>query len=158
MLGLPWQFWGSWVYNCAAEYRGGVMTPPVPFGPFGPAFGDKHKGDDYAWGLGLTVGKNEEKGDWSASYSWTQIGMYAVPVIPGQGFTDNYLGGVNSQAHVISAKYNVDKFMTVGAAVIIAEPMQSAFYAPAMIAPLGIQGDQGQDSITTIRLEFNWEF
>lgn len=67
-------------------------------------------GDDMAWLVGLQVGQNKKKGDWSIKGDFRQIGLGAVdPNINDSDFADSYL---NQQGIKVQSIYNFTDFLT----------------------------------------------
>ena len=93
MMNLPWKAWGSWVRNCA----NGSQYENV-----------SGKAGRVAWGLGLRVGKNKQKGDFSVQYAWKYIGANSVSHL-----TQAVFGGPNRKGHSLLATYNYEDNMTV---------------------------------------------
>jgi hypothetical protein len=71
---------------------------------------NKSLGDNLAWALGLQVGQNKKKGDWSGLIEFRQIGLGAVDQnINGTDFADSY---ANQQGFKLSGTYNFTDFLT----------------------------------------------
>jgi hypothetical protein len=67
-------------------------------------------GDNLAWALGLQVGQNKKKGDWSGLVEFRQIGLGAVDQnINGTDFADSY---ANQEGFKLSLAYNFTDFLT----------------------------------------------
>jgi hypothetical protein len=67
-------------------------------------------GDNMAWLVGLQVGQNKKKGDWSIKGDFRQIGLAAVdPNINDSDFADSYL---NQQGIKVQSVYNFTDFLT----------------------------------------------
>jgi hypothetical protein len=66
--------------------------------------------DPLAWALGIQVGQNKKKGDWSGLAEFRQIGLGAVDQnINGTDFGDSY---ANQQGVKLSLAYNFTDFLT----------------------------------------------
>ena len=93
MMNLPWKAWGSFVRNCAngTQYAG-----------------LSGKSARNAWGIGLRIGKNKVKGDFSVQYAWKYIGANSVSHL-----TQAVFGGPNRKGHSLLATYNYEDNMTV---------------------------------------------
>ena len=115
MLDLPWQVFASWVHNCQDDY-----------GPNGTADRSNRNMSD-AFAIGMTVGQNKKKGDWSAGYTYAYIEDRAVMGI----LTDFYFGGPNQKGHILRGAYNIDDFLVVGASVYLTEAVHSYQYIPS---------------------------
>jgi hypothetical protein len=114
MFDLPFQTWVSWVHNCEENYAYNV-----------PGYADTDGQKDFensndAFGVGIKVGKNKKKGDWSVGYSYVYIEAHSVTPL-----TDSDFGGPNRQGHIFGGTYNIDDFLTVGGKMIINEPIHS---------------------------------
>jgi hypothetical protein len=71
---------------------------------------NKALGDNLAWALGLQVGQNKKKGDWSGLIEFRQIGLGAVDQdINGTDYADSY---ANQQGFKLSTAYNFTDFLT----------------------------------------------
>ena len=123
MFDQPWKAWGSWVNNCA----GTSQTPIAPVG------------QDTAWGIGIRVGKNKAKGDWSVEYAWKYIGANAVSHL-----TQAVFQGPNRKGHSLFARYNIDKKLTLHLGLWSTEPIK---YAAG-----------NDDRKFTTRVELLWKF
>lgn len=73
---------------------------------------DRDKGhssqDDYAWLVGLKVGENKKKGDWSVLGEWRQIGLGAVD--PNLNESDFALSELNTRGFKVGVRYNFTDF------------------------------------------------
>jgi hypothetical protein len=144
MFNLPWQVWFSWVRNCADDYS--VYKNPVAVFP-NPA-ADRHFQDDpNAYGVGIVIGENAKKGDWSANYSYLYEEYGSVIA----GLTDSDFAGPNRKGHVIGAKYNIDDFLTIGTTLFIKDPIHTN--------DNNIPGsNHNLDQITELLVDLTWEF
>ena len=108
--GLPWQVYVDWVHNC----RDGDTTP------------DFQNADD-GYALGVKVGKNKTKGDWSAGYQFKYIEMNSTPAIlnDSEFATDSAALGAttNVKGHVFKVKYNLTDFLIAGGNVFLVKPI-----------------------------------
>ena len=76
----------------------------------GVASQNRALGDNLAWALGLQVGQNKRKGDWSGLIEFRQIGLGAVDQnINGTDYADSY---ANQQGFKLSTAYNFTDFLT----------------------------------------------
>lgn len=96
-LGLPMSAYFDWIHNC----------------------GDKDSAEDYdnqnnGYAVGLKVGKNKRKGDWSAGYKYAYIEANATP----GAINDSDFGHANRKGHVWGATYNLTDSLTIGAKVL----------------------------------------
>jgi hypothetical protein len=118
MLDLPWQVWGTWVHNCADYYNENSVGDDVF--AIGYGFYDRHfKDKNDAFALGIKVGKNKKKGDWSAKVVYYYVQANAVS----PATTDSDYGGPNAKGWKMGGKYNIDDFLTVGATAFIFDPV-----------------------------------
>ncbi|KKK54717.1 hypothetical protein LCGC14_3081900, partial [marine sediment metagenome] len=137
MLNLPWQAWFSWVHNYADDYTTRKW-----------AASDRHFQDDPdAYGMGIKVGKNKKKGDWSTSYTylWEE---YASVI---RGFTDGFFGGPNRKGHILRGKYNIDDFLTIRARVFLTDPIHTNDNNINF-------SNHNLDQTTTFLLDLTWKF
>ena len=108
--GLPWQVYVDWVHNC----REGDTTA-------------SYKNSDDGYALGVKVGKNKKKGDWSAGYQFKYIEMNSTPAILNDAdfSTDGPLLGAttNVKGHVFKVKYNLTDFLAAGGNVFLVKPI-----------------------------------
>lgn len=96
--------------------------------------------EDLAYAIGLKVGQNKKKGDWSVGYQYKYIQANAVF----GAWNDADFGGTNSKGHVWAAKYNLTDFLTVGGKVFMTSPIQTDRWGGAVSADndvLTVQGD-----------------
>ena len=144
MLSLPWQVWGTWMHNCKDNYG----RQNVPSYEYERNFKDQ----DNAFALGLKVGQNKKKGDWSAGFDFYYVEGNAVPWFT----TDSNYGGPNAKGWKMHGKYNVDDFLTVGGELYVHNPIEGGTWgsSSAGIADPGY----GRDTTVTLRLLANWEF
>jgi len=122
MFKLPWCAYFDLVHNCEDDYPGGT---------------DDGEADD-GFAIGVQVGENEKKGDWSLAYKYARIERFCTPPLNDADF--NF---TNVQGHSIGAKYNLTDFLTVGAKV---------FVLRHIIAPI-----EDQNEITT-QVDIAWKF
>ncbi len=92
-----------------------------------------------AYAVGITIGKNKKKGDWSFSYAYKYIEANAVV---GQ-FNDSDFGHANRKGHVWGAEYNIDDFLTAGLTLFYTEP---------------IVGSSEGRTTTTVQADLVWKF
>ena len=108
--GLPWEVYFDWAHNNQDNQE----------------TADFENADD-GYALGVTVGKNKKRGDWSAGYQFKYIEFNATPAIlndsdfttdgPGLGATTNVKG------HVVRVAYNLTDFLTAGGNVFLVQPI-----------------------------------
>ncbi len=137
MLNLPWQAWFSWVHNYADDYTTRKW-----------AASDRHFQDDPdAYGMGIKVGKNKKKGDWSTSYTylWEE---YASVI---RGFTDGFFGGPNRKGHILRGKYNIDDFLTISCSLFLSDPIHTNDNNINF-------SNHNLDQTTTFQLDLIWKF
>ncbi len=140
MFSLPFKAWGTWVHNCDDTYPNYNTNPDS----------DRHfKNSNDAFGIGLKVGKNKKKGDWSASYTYIYEEMCSVPTLPGGfGLGDSDFGGPNRKGHVIGGNYNLDDFLTLGGKVFITDPIHSD----------GANWSTNEGNTVTVQVDMVWKF
>lgn len=147
MLNLPWQFWMSWAYNCAGNYgsnsKNTQMSNIFQAATGSPYVYDRNnKNGNGAIALGMKVGENKKKGDWSASYTYAYIEDQAVPAM----LTDFYFGGPNQKGWILRGAYNVDDFLVMG----------MSFYLTDAVNSNWITDKSGYTS--TLMLDMTWKF
>ncbi len=82
------------------------------------------QGGEYAWSLGLALGKLQKKGDWQATYQYKYIGANSVP----GAFNDSDFGGYNyggtdKAGNVIKLGYNLTDYLTLNGACYLVRPI-----------------------------------
>jgi hypothetical protein len=105
VLNLPMSVYGDWVKNLTAQR----LADPASRDAFGrPIPGPDERKE--AWALGLQVGENRKKGDWSVFYKYAYIQSDATVAY----FSDSDFGYGNRKGNVWGAQYNVTDYMTAG--------------------------------------------
>ena len=110
------------------------------------------QGGEYAWSLGLTLGKLVKKGDWQTSYQYKYIGANSVP----GAFNDSDFGGYNyggadKDGSVIKLGYNLTDYLTVNGACYLVRPITQR----NSIYTTGMQTDQ---SVRRFQLDMTYKF
>jgi hypothetical protein len=103
--GLPWQVYADWVHNNQENDQTADF---------------ENANDGYA--MGVKVGKNKKKGDWSVGYQYKYIEANATPGV----IIDADFGGTNRKGHVLKTGYNLTDFLTLGANAFFVEPVTSS--------------------------------
>ncbi len=124
---LPFEAYVDYVHNC--ENRMSVEN-------------DENMDDAIA--VGIKVGKNEKKGDWSVGYKYAYIEAFATPFF----FNDVDFNGTNTRGHVIRATYNLTDFLTVGGSIFMLQNISDS-------ATLG--ETSGAEEVTSI-VDLTWCF
>ena len=96
LFDLPWSVYIDYVHNCKN----------------GTGSGENQSQDD-GLAIGVKVGKNEKKGDWSAAYKWAYVETFCTP----SGIVDSEWGGTNSKGHSLWATYNLTDFLKARARI-----------------------------------------
>ncbi len=104
-FGLPMKAYFDFIHNCGNE-------DPTP----------GYGGQDNGYAVGLKVGKNKKKGNWSASYKYAFIQANATA----GALNDSDFGRANRKGHVWGAKYNITDSLTIGGKVFWTEPVTGA--------------------------------
>jgi hypothetical protein len=149
-----WSAWFTYVRNAKDDYST-WKNPEIP--AVGGIGADRHfKDDPNAFGVGIKVGENKKKNDFSVSYSYFYIEANAV--VPGMSDADLRVGptGGNSEGHLIQGIYNIDDFLTIGATMVFAEPIHTNDN-PAN-AWANVWYPHSQDLTTLLRLDLVWKF
>lgn len=119
---LPMKVYFDFIHNCGDK-------DPTP----------GYVGQDNGYAVGLKVGKNNKKGDWSAGYKYAYIEANATP----GALNDSDFGGSNRKGHVCGAKYNLTDSLTIGGTVFWTEPVTGS--------------SKGQRD-TTVQADLVWKF
>jgi len=120
--GLPVSAYFDFVHNCGNDYE------PI----------DDGADEDDGYAVGVKVGTNKKKGDWSVSYKWARIETFATPRL-----NDSDFRHTNVEGHVFGAMYNITDFLTVAAKVFILNHI---------VAP-----DEDEAQVTT-QIDLAWKF
>ncbi|MBN1941828.1 MAG: putative porin [Phycisphaerae bacterium] len=160
-----WEAWFSYVRNCKDDYST-LKNPswvPGTASTLGGLGADRHfKSDPNAYGVGIKVGENRKKGDFSIAYSYYY--MEYGSIVP--GFISPDLLYPNNQAHVIHAIYNIDDFLTLGGLVAIENPIHTndnpanaaANNTTPAATPAQVIFPHSQDTTAVFRIELTWKF
>jgi len=124
---LPWEVYFDYVRNC--DNRLTVAND-------GNA--------DEGLAVGVKVGKNAKKGDWSAAYKYAYIEQYCT--VP--NWNDFDFGGTNVRGHVIRATYNLTDFLTLGGSVFITQTVGDTSSNESL---------SGVEQVTSI-VDLTWDF
>ncbi len=100
---------------------------------------------DLAYAIGLKVGKNKKKGDWSLGYQYKYIQSNAVF----GAWNDADFGNTNSKGHVWGAKYNLTDFLTLQGKVFLTSPIQTDTWQ---------QNVSPDNDVLTIQADLVWKF
>jgi hypothetical protein len=119
--GLPWQVYFDWVHNNQENDQTSDL---------------ENANDGYA--VGVKVGKNKKKGDWSTGYQYKYIEENATLAT----MNDADFGGTNRKGHVLKTKYNLTDFLTLGGSAFFVQPVTS---------------DGDQEDIT-LQFDLIWKF
>lgn len=138
MLDLPWQVWGTWIHNCADTYQEDVLVGYAGQGTYDHNF----TGQDDGFAMGMKVGKNKKKGDWSAKVVYYYVEGNSVPWFT----TDSDYGGPNAKGWKMGGKYNIDDFLTVGVTAFIFDAITTG------------QSDRSTDDRFTLQVDLAWKF
>ncbi len=99
---LPMNVYFDFIHNCGDD-------DSMP--------GYKSQSNGYA--VGVKVGKNKKKGDWSLGYKYAYIEANATP----GAWNDGDFGGSNRKGHVLGAVYSLTDALTLGGKLIHTEPV-----------------------------------
>jgi hypothetical protein len=159
-----WTAWFTYVRNCRDDYNT-LQNPQVANPTSGMPIGaDRHfKSDPNAYGVGIMVGENKKKNDFSVAYSFFYI--EANSIVPGMSDSDLRTGplGGNSQGHLLQATYNIDDFLTIGGTMVLAQPIHTNDNAGNTIWTQAVDGGgvafpHSQDMTSLFRVELVWKF
>ena len=124
---LPWSVYVDYVHNC--DNRLDLAT-------------DENMDDGVA--VGLKVGQNKKKGDWSVAYKYAYIESFCTPFL----FNDSDFNHTNSRGHVLRAKYNLTDFLTLGGSVFFLQTINDSAVFDDV---------SGEEEITT-QIDLMWSF
>lgn len=126
---LPWQVFTDWARNC--DERDTTA---------------QYEDDHNAYAMGISVGQNKKKGDWSVKYIYAIVQADALP----GPFVDATFGFANRRGHVLKGSYNILDNLTAGLNILFTEPIFS---------PTTTAGSTAfEDKTTTVQAELNWKF
>jgi len=127
LFDLPWEVYVDYVHNCENDLT------------------SRHEENmDDGLAVGVKVGKNQKKGDWSVGYKYAYIEGFCTPFF----FNDVDFNGTNSRGHVIRATYNLTDFLTLGGSIFFLQNIDDA--------PI-LEETSGAEEITTI-VDLTWSF
>lgn len=121
LFDLPWMAYFDILQNTANEATGDFAN------------------QDTAFAVGLKVGENKKKGDWSAGYIYRYVEANSTP---GE-FAEADYGGTNAKGHVWRFVYNITDFLTVSPVVFWFEP---------------IAGPRENERTISTRVDLVWSF
>ena len=108
--GLPWQAYVDWVHNTQDNDETADFENP-----------------DDGYALGVKVGKNKKKGDWSAGYQYKYIEYNCTPAVLNDAdfSTDGPRPGntTNVKGHVFKVAYNLTDFLVAGGNFFLVQPV-----------------------------------
>lgn len=126
---LPFTLFADWARNCDNQ-----DSDP-----------DYDKAEN-AYAVGLKVGENKKKGDWSVKYRYARVEANSLP---GQ-FVDADFGFANRRGHVIGGEYNLLDNLTAGLNVLITEPI---------FTPTSASGASPvEDTTVIVQADLVWKF
>lgn len=139
MFNLPWNIFGDWAHNCGEEDKGANSAANF------------RKGRDYrdannAYALGIKVGQNKKKGDWSARYRYAYVEADSLP----GNYVDSDFGFANRKGSVLTGEYNITDDLSAGV---------SLFFTDPIFSPTTTSGSNaGEDLTTTLFVDMVWKF
>lgn len=126
---LPWQVFVDWARNC--DERDSTA---------------QYEDDNNAYAMGIKVGQNKKKGDWSVKYIYAIVQANALPGT----LVDATFGFANRRGHVLQGSYNILDNLTAGLNIYFVEPIFS---------PTTTSGSTAfEDKTTTVQAELIWKF
>ncbi len=119
VAGIPFRPYWDFEYNVEGKQR--IQDVYLQTSDFVSGFGtgvsaaaasqNRNLNDDIAWAVGLQVGANKKKGDWSILGEFRQVGLGAVDQnINGTDYADSY---ANQEGFKIAGAYNFTDFLTL---------------------------------------------
>ncbi len=121
---IPFSVFFDWAHNCA-------NSDPTP----------KYDGESNAYAVGLNIGENKKKGDWSLKYRY---GYIQANSLPGQ-YVDSDFGFANRKGHVFGGAYNITDDLTAGVSVYYTSPIHAV-------------SNPNEGDTTTIQGDLVWKF
>jgi hypothetical protein len=107
---------------------------------------ENYEGDNNAYAVGVQVGKNKKKGDWSLKYAYAYVQANSLP----GAIADADFGSVNRQGHKVCGEYNLLDNLTVGVTLFLTQPIFS---------PTTISGSSAtEDDTVTVQADLVWKF
>ncbi|MBN1554147.1 MAG: putative porin [Phycisphaerae bacterium] len=152
-----WQAWFTYLRNCKDDYS--TLKNPIP--AMGSALGaDRHfKSDPNAYGVGIKVGENKKKNDFSLSYMFFYL-EYSSTIA---GFINPDLLYPNNQGHILCAIYNIDDFLTVSGTMCLEQPIHTndnpanAYFGQNYLIPNRLF-PHSEDMTAIFRVDLTWSF
>jgi hypothetical protein len=120
--------------------------------------------DNLAWALGVQVGQNKKKGDWSGLAEFRQIGLGALDQnINGTDFADSY---ANQEGAKLSLAYNFTDFLTGTVTFYDTWNYKKNLYnalgggpaAPSGAANYGTQYLVSASTVQRVQVDLGWKF
>lgn len=144
-----WETWFSWVRNTEDDYNV-WKNPPATLGGLGA---DRHfQSDPNAYAMGIKVGENKKKGDFSVGYTFFYVEYSSVVSI----FADPDILYANNQGHMLQMTYNIDDFLTVSGTMALEQPIHTA--DNAALNSTQVAFPHSQDITSIFRVDLTWKF
>jgi len=129
LCNLPWSVFADWARNCDEKDSTA-----------------QYEDDNNAYAVGIKVGQNKKKGDWSAKYIYAVVQANALPGT----FVDADFGFANRRGHVLRGEYNILDNLTAGLNLLFTEPIFS---------PTTTSGTSAfEDKSTIVQADLIWKF
>jgi len=152
MLGLPWEVVASWTHNFADNYNSNNAMALNNASGLNLSYNPAFDGASDAMLVGIKVGKNKKKGDWSAFYNYAYL--EANSVVP--GLTEATFGGPNRKGHIFGGMYNIDDFFTINSELYITDPIHAFNTWNATTSTW--QANSSRNGNVTLQVNLVWKF
>ena len=152
MLGLPWEVVASWTHNFADNYNSDNALALNNAQGLHLSYNPQFDGASDAMLLGIKVGKNKKKGDWSAFYNYSYMEANSVAA----GLTDATFGGPNRKGHIFGGMYNIDDFFTISSNLYISDPIHA--FNTWNSTTSAWQADSSRGGNVTLQVNLVWKF
>lgn len=150
MIGLPWEVVASWTHNFADNYNSDNALALNAAHGLHLSYNPQFDGASDAFLVGIKVGKNKKKGDWSAFYNYCY--MEANSVVP--GLTDATFNGPNLKGHVFGGMYNIDDFFTISSNLYLTDPIHAFDTWNSGVW----QANSSRNGSVTLQVNMIWKF
>ncbi|MCK5113391.1 MAG: putative porin [Phycisphaerae bacterium] len=152
MLDMPWEVVASWTHNFTDTYSSETAQGLNATSGTNLSYNPEFDNASDAFLVGIKVGENKKKGDWSAFYNYAYIEANAVPA----ALTESTFEGPNRQGHMFGGAYNIDDFLSVSSTIFITEPIHA--FNTWNSGSQAWQANSSRDGHVTIQLNLVWKF
>jgi hypothetical protein len=150
----PAKFYWDFAYNTQGKGRADDIYGLFGFDPTTATVQSLHKSeDDFAWLVGLQLGENKKKGDWSLLANYRQTGIAAVD--PNLNDSDFALGELNTRGFKTSLFYNFTDFCSAGVSYYYAWNLRDNLFGGQATGGAGIADS---NVIQVLQVDLNVKF